>query len=148
MYKYKKGGYSNMDGTIIKTDCPQVKLNTINNLIKLMPVYHKDQDTFYLRGEKPHPATSYDLNGIAWLRVDVESGEIVGLQIDDFETVFLKKYPELTKAWKEFKPLCTKPNSNKNKIDNKESFILIIINFLVSFFKENPTQESFSLLQV
>lgn len=130
----------------MKVDNPQVNFNTINDLKGLMPVYHQEYDTFYLRGEKPRPATSYDLNGTAWLRVDVESGDIVGLQIDDFESVFLKKYPELAKAWKEVKPLCVRPKSRKCPVDAEESFLLIIINFLLTLFRDNPQQESFIFL--
>jgi hypothetical protein len=131
----------------MKIESPKVNFNTIVDLKGLTPVYHQEYDTFYLRGEKPRPATSYDLNGIAWLRVDVENGDIVGLQIDDFESVFLKKYPELEKAWKkEIKSLCVRRKSRKCPVDAQESFLLIIINFLLTLFRENPPQESFTFI--
>lgn len=135
-----------MDSTVIKIDSPQVKFETINNLKKLKPIYNTKYDTFFLRSDKPQPATSYDLNGMMWLRVDVVTGEVIGLQIDNFESVFIKKYPELAKAWKEAKPVCVRAKSKKCTDDMRESFLLIIINFVLTFFRDNPNQGSFSLL--
>jgi len=130
----------------MKIESPQIDFNTLNNLQQLTPSYHPDYDTFYLRHETPRPATSYDLEGLVWLRVDVESGEIVGLQIDDFESVFLKKYPEMAEAWQEVKPLCTRHKPKKCAQDVRESFLLIIINFILKLFRENPQQKSFTFL--
>jgi len=55
---------------------------------------------------KPRPAVSIDCDGEFWIRVDPSTGEIVGLEIEDFESVFLKKHPELQRTWQEAKPLC------------------------------------------
>jgi hypothetical protein len=128
-----------MDSTINKIYLPEIKFNTIENLRDYKPIYRKDIDVFYLRSEPNRPATSYDLSGLIWLRIDIETGDIVGVQIDDFESVFLKKYPKLAKAWKEAKPLYAQ-KTNKHEGDSKESFLLIIINLLKSLFVDCPQQ--------
>lgn len=38
-----------------------------------------------------------------WLLRDVETGEVRGFFIEDFETVFLKRHPELAAAWREYR---------------------------------------------
>jgi uncharacterized protein YuzE len=129
-----------MDGNIMQIECPDIKFNTLENLKLYTPKYHGDVDVFYLKSDEPKPATSYDLNGIAWLRIDIETGEIVGLQIDDFESVFLKKYPELLSGWKQVKSLCIHKKSEKCADRSRESFILIILSFLKSLFPSNPYQ--------
>jgi len=135
-----------MDSTIIKSGSPQIDLSTIENLKDLIPTYHQDYDAFYLQYEKPRPATSYDINGLVWLRVDVETGEVVGLQIDDFESIFLKKYPEIAEAWQEVKPLCIRPKLKKSSQEARDSFLLIMFNFLLSLFKNNPHQMGMQIL--
>ena len=87
-----------MGREVIELNSPQIDFTTINNLKNFVPVYHKDEDTFFLRPDKPRPATSFDWDGEIWIRIDPQNGEIVGLEIDDFESIFLKKYPELANA--------------------------------------------------
>lgn len=128
-----------MDSTINKIYCPDIKFATLENLQSCKPIYRKDADVFYLCAEPRRPATSYDLNGLLWLRIDIETGDIVGIQIDDFESVFLKKHPEVAKAWKEAKPLYAK-KANSHENNSRESFLLIIINFLKSLFVDCPQQ--------
>ena len=126
-----------MDSTMNKVDFPEIKFDTIENLQTYKPVYRKDIDVFYLRPEPNRPATSYDINGLIWLRIDIETGDIVGIQIDDFESVFLKKYPKLAKAWKEAKPLYSQ-KTNKLGDNSKGPFMLIIIDLLKSLFADCP----------
>jgi hypothetical protein len=128
-----------MDSNMNKVDFPEIKFNTIENLQTYEPVYRKDMDVFYLRSEPNQPATSYDLDGLVWLRIDIATGDIVGIQIDDFESVFLKKYPKLAKAWKEAKPLFAL-KSNRRGDNSKGPFILIIIDFLKSLSADRPQQ--------
>lgn len=128
-----------MDSIIDRIHCPEIRYKTLENLKSYKPLYRKDIDAFYLRSEPNRPATSYDINGILWLRIDIETGDIVGIQIDDFESVFLKKFPEVAKAWKEAKPLYTK-NTNPRENNSRDSFLLIIINFLKSLFVDCPQQ--------
>lgn len=131
---------------MIGLDNLQIDYGTMNNIKSFTPVYHKDEDTFFLRPEKPRPATSVDWDGEFWLRVDPESGEVVGLEIEDFETVFLKKHPELASAWKEAKPLCHRKMSHGYVETTWEAFLRIILEFLQTFLKKNPQQASFGAI--
>lgn len=128
-----------MDSTINKIYCPEIKFDTMENLQFYKPVYRKDIDVFYLRSEPSHPATSYDIGGLLWLRIDINTGDIVGIQIDDFEAVFLKKYPNLANAWKEAKPLIIQ-KEDKREDSSERSFLLIIINLLRSLFNDCSQQ--------
>lgn len=116
---------------------------TVGNLKDFHIVYHDTGDTLFVRSDVPIPATSFDLNGEIWIRILPENGKIVGLEIDDFESVFLKKYPELANAWAEIKPRCIKKRTETH-IENRESFMVIILNFVRQLFSENPLQISFS----
>ena len=131
-----------MATTMMKSDNFHIDFNTLSNITNFIPVYHGKEDTFFLRPDKPRPATSFDLNGEIWLRVDPENGEVVGLEIDDFEAIFLKKHPELAKAWAEVKPWC---HRRKPK-EYIESFLLIILNFLLAFLRDNPQQISLEVV--
>ena len=102
-------------------------------------MYHEDEDTLFIRPEEPEPAVSMDWNGELWFRVNPETNELVGIEIENFETVFLKTYPELAPAWKEIKPLCTHRYKGKNG-GLLESFTRILLGFLSELFKNNPQQ--------
>ena len=131
-----------MGRTMIGSSKPQIDFGTINNIRNFVSVYHGDEDTFFLRPANPRPATSFDWDGDIWLRVDPASGEIVGIEIDDFESIFLKKHPEIAKAWEEVKPHCLRKKSE----ETMESFILIIWDFLQKLFRENPQQASLNMM--
>ncbi len=137
-----------MGREIIGSDSLQIDYDTMNNIKSFTSVYHEDEDTFFLRPEKPRPATSVDWDGEFWLRVDLESGEVVGFEIEDFETVFLKKHPELASAWKEAKPLCHRKRSHSYEETTWEAFLRIILEFLQTFIKKNPQQASFGAILV
>lgn len=132
-----------MGRIIMELDNIQVDSSTIDNIKSFTPVYHEDEDTFFLRPDKPRRATSFDWNGEIWVRVDPENGEIVGLEIDDFEAVFLKRYPEIANAWKEAKPLCHRKKMQKYEEASWEAFLRIILEFLLAFFRDKPQQTSF-----
>jgi hypothetical protein len=126
------------DMTMIEN--PHIDLTTLKNVIDFELVYYDDDDTFFARPEVARPATSVDWNGEFWLRVDPETGEIVGVEINDFEAVFLKKYPGLAQAWHEVKPLCHRRKTAKYEDESWESFLRIIYEFIVQFLREKPTQ--------
>lgn len=134
-----------MGRTITEVDKPQLDFNTVSNIMNFIPVYDKHEDTLFCRPDKPRPATSVDWNGEIWIRVDPENGEIVGLEIDEFEAVFLKKHPELIMVWEEIKPLCRKKKAKKSEEPIWESFLRIILNFLIQLFRENPKQASLGI---
>jgi hypothetical protein len=127
----------------IMPDSPQVDFKTIDNISKFACSYHEHEDTLFIRTPVPRPAVSVDWDGELWLRVDPSSGEIVGIEIEDFESVFLKKYPQLIQAWKTARPYCCKQGTSKNGAD---SSLTIIFNFLRLLFKENPKQGKVNLI--
>ncbi len=45
-----------------------------------------------------------DEDGAIRLRFDGESGDVHGIEIDDFEHCFLRKHPELADGWAALKP--------------------------------------------
>lgn len=57
--------------------------------------YDKDTDTLYMRVGKARPATSVDLNGEVWARIDPTTGDVVGFEIEGFRQVFLVRHPEI-----------------------------------------------------
>jgi uncharacterized protein YuzE len=128
---------------IIKTEYPQIDLNSIKELRDLRCVYHRKEDTLFIRPEVPSPAISVDWEGEIWIRVDVNTGKIVGLEIEDFESIFLKKHPEIAKAWEVQK---SSVKIIKKKSDNfSEAFYRILYNFLMSLFSTHPQQLSFEV---
>ena len=131
---------------IVKTEYPQIDLNSIKELKDLKCIYHKNEDTLFIRPEKPAPATSVDWEGEIWVRVDMKSGKIVGFEIDDFESIFLKKHPEIAKAWEEYR--CLNRNRRikpKKRNDFCESFYRILYNFLIALFNTHPQQLSLGI---
>ena len=134
--------------SIMRIENPQIDFTTMENIKKFSLVYHEGEDTLFLRPRKPRPATSFDWDGEIWVRVDPENGEVVGLEIDDFQGVFLRKYPELAKAWEEVKPLYHRKKMKKGEEVSWESFLQIILNFLLGFFRDNPQQASFGMAPV
>jgi len=135
-----------MGRKIIDLDSLQIDYDTMNNIESFTPMYHEDEDTFSLHPEKPRPATSVDWDGEFWIRVDPENGEVVGLEIEDFETVFLKKHPDLASAWEEVKPLCHRKRLHGYEETIWDAFLRIILEFLRVFLKENPQQASFGTM--
>lgn len=58
--------------------------------------YDSKRDTLFVRIGQPRPAISYDVLGEAWIRYVSETKEVVGIEIEDFESYFLKQHPEMT----------------------------------------------------
>ena len=113
---------------------------TMDRMRSFSCVYHSSEDTLFFRPDNPQPATSFDWNGDLWFRIDPETNELVGLEIENFESIFLKKYPELSPTWKEFKPFCTHWPKSKLNDNMWESFVRIILDFLSGLFENNPQQ--------
>ncbi|OGO18685.1 MAG: hypothetical protein A2Z15_04075 [Chloroflexi bacterium RBG_16_50_11] len=123
---------------------PEIDFSTLPNLLKYEPTYHKREDVFFIMPSKPQPATSIDWNGEFWIRVKSETGEVLGLEIEDFESLFLKKYPEIAKVWSEFKPICMK-DTKKCEEPALLSFMRIILEFFSKLFKNDPKQMPLAL---
>jgi hypothetical protein len=128
-----------MGKTLVTMTNPEIDFNTLSNLLSFCPVYHKHEDVFFIMPKKPQPATSIDWNGEFWIRVNPDTGEVLGLEIEDFESVFLKKYPVIAKVWKESRPLCLK-DTKKSDNGTWNTFISILVSFISDFFKNDPKQ--------
>jgi uncharacterized protein YuzE len=72
-------------------------------------VYDSKYDTLYAHLKNSPPAISVDCDGIFWLRVNPENGEIVGVEIEAYRKSFLKKYKDL----KHEKPITSKYFADK-----------------------------------
>ena len=130
-------------GKVIVEDHPRFDEKTIENLKSTIASYNSDEDTLFIRPEIPRPAVSYDLNGELWIRFDPATKEIIGLEIENFESVFLKKHPEAAKVWKTAKPHCT---HKKTQIADDEictSFLRILLSFFNELFQKNLQQADF-----
>lgn len=57
--------------------------------------YDKTTDILSVYRVERKPAVSFDVNGEIWLRFIPASGEVVGLEIEDFKRFFLKHHPQL-----------------------------------------------------
>jgi hypothetical protein len=109
--------------------------------------YHKKEDTLFLRLDPPRPATSFDWDGKFWIRFDPETREVVGLEIENFESVFIKKYPEMARVWKQIKPSCIRNlHKNSQRPSDWDSFIRIMFEFISKMFQENPVQVAFNTI--
>ncbi|HEY93817.1 MAG TPA: hypothetical protein G4O15_02610 [Dehalococcoidia bacterium] len=133
-----------MGKTIIEVT-PKFTENTVGNLEKLIPVYNADEDVLCIKPKESVPAVSYDWGGEIWIRFEPESKEVVGIEIENFESVFIKKHPEVAKVWKAAKPFCNQKKTRVKEDSICESFIKILLSFLDEFLKNNPQQTSFSI---
>ena len=132
----------------IKDNLPTLDLNTLPEIKDFGIIYQKDTDTLFFRGAESRPAVSIDWDGEIWIRVDPTNGKVLGLEIEDFASVFLKKYPELSQAWYETRPIQHRLKIRRTETGEKvssESFLRIIFSFLMSFFTNKPCQVSLSL---
>ena len=97
-------------------------------------VYDKRHDTLFIRGAVPRPATSVDLDGEIWLRMDPLTGEILGFEIEDFVRVFLARHPDIANAWREAH------GRHRPTRRQEESLVAIIINWIRQFLAVHPQQ--------
>lgn len=118
----------------------QLDWKSLTNLMSGTTIYHADEDTFFLRQKEPQPATSFDWDGELWIRYNPQTGEIVGIEIENFEQIFIKKHPEIAKVWKDFKPLCLHKRTRNRDEPIWESFIRIFVQFISELFRKNPQQ--------
>ena len=130
---------------IVIEDNPLFNEKSLANLLSSIPSYHSDEDTFFISPQVHSPAVSYDIDGELWIRFDPQTKEIVGLEIEHFESIFLKKHPELSNLWREVKPYCVnkKTRLSNNKKDVCDSFILILVEFFSNLMKNSPQQSAF-----
>ncbi len=65
--------------------------------------YDGRRDRFVVVLASPRPAGSIERNDGVVLRVDPETGELVGIEIYDFRRQFVKVHPEAREAWTAWK---------------------------------------------
>ena len=92
--------------------------------------YDKATDTFCILHRKPQAAISIDVQGI-WVRMNASTGSVVGLEIEDFEKVFLAKQPELANAWKQL-------HSRRTPAAQKETWYAALLQFLRAMLGNGP----------
>jgi len=97
-------------------------------------IYDKRHDTLFIRHAVPRPATSIDLDGEIWLRMDPSTGEILGFEIEDFERVFLARHPDIANAWREAR------GGRRPLGPLQEPLVAIIINWIRQFLTVHPQQ--------
>jgi hypothetical protein len=91
------------------TETYELSNNTIHletlriNMPTFVPIYLESVDTLVFRPEKPTAAISIDCEGELYLRVNPQTREIVGIEIEDFEQYFVIKHPEFAQIWKQTK---------------------------------------------
>lgn len=132
-------------GRIVEQENFKIDFDTIKNAKDFILIYHDDEDTLFVQPEEPRPAVSFDWNGDVWFRIDPNNGSIVGLEIDDFESIFLKKYPELANAWKEIKPLYRRRKRNTPEETSWQAFLRILVEFLRELVTEKPQQAQLAI---
>ena len=81
-----------------KLDRYGVDWNTRDNILHFDVVYNEKLDILSMHFKENRPAVSVDLAGEIWVRIDVQTGEILGIEIEDFKNIFLKKHPEIAKS--------------------------------------------------
>jgi hypothetical protein len=77
----------------------------LENRGKLEVDYNKKRDILFMQIKNPPPAISVDCGGIFWIRVNPENKEIVGIEIEGYRKIFLKRHYELERI----SPSPTKP---------------------------------------
>jgi hypothetical protein len=101
-----------------------IRLETLKkNMQSFTPLYLQDVDTLILQLEEPVPAISVDCNGDLYLRINPETMEIVGIEIEDFEDYFIVKYPAFAPIWKDVKGMIKK---HRLEHENLTAFLTII----------------------
>ena len=137
-----------MGGVTPKPSSISLNYSTIGNIRRFTVVYHDDEDTLFLHPDTPRAATSYDWDGEIWLRVDPTNGELVGLEIDDFEAVFVQKHPEIARVWKDARHLCGRKRTTVREQSGWDEFIRIVLELLSGILRDPPQQGRLNLAPI
>lgn len=62
---------------------------------KLIVDYNKKRDILFMQVKNPPPAISIDCDGMFWVRINPENKEVVGIEIEGYRKVFLKRCRKL-----------------------------------------------------
>ena len=102
--------------------------------------YDKGRDAFFIHDTPKRPAVSLDVAGYVWIRFDPETGEVVGVEIEDFEKVFLVKFPEMAVGWERVKPTILK---RFKKQDRLSDYLSLLMNYIKNILEQQPPQLAF-----
>ena len=80
-----------------KLEAIKIDWNTLPNVRDFEGHYDKKTDTLLIQSKEARAAVSVDCDGEFWVRVDPKNGEILGIEVEDFKKVFLKKHAEMFK---------------------------------------------------
>ena len=69
--------------------------------------YDSKRDVFFAYEEPKRPAISMDVGGV-WERFDPKTEDVIAVEIQDIESIFLKRHPEFVQGWEVLKPSITK----------------------------------------
>lgn len=67
---------------------------------RLRGEYDKAMDTYYITLGQPRPAGSVEIADIV-LRIDLTTGDLVGIEIPHFQRVFIKQHVDVGEAWRQ-----------------------------------------------
>lgn len=82
-----------------KTDIEyKIDCDTIDNIHDYKPEYIKDTDTLYLVPSPIPESISIDFGGAFWVMTIPETGEIVGVHIDNYKRYFSKRYSPILRG--------------------------------------------------
>ncbi|GEM_PF-4933317 len=120
---------------------PSIKWD-VNAFTQFKMSYDKRRDILFLYSLPKRPAVSVDVGGHLWLRVDPSTGEMVGVEIEDYESVFLVKYPELKVGWASAKRKVIKVfKKDENHLDD---YLRIMFQWLRDAARQHPSQTRFA----
>ena len=66
--------------------------------------YDIEDDVFFAHENPNPPAVSLPVGRHAWLRYDPDTRKVVGMEVEDYERLFLARHPEFRRGWEAIKP--------------------------------------------
>jgi len=117
-------------------------LATLQNVSNFTLEYDARFDTIYLVSGSNRPAVSVDCAGELWLRVDVENGDIIGVEIPDFQAVFLQHHQEVAPNWEKLRSRSRFGLGNRRT----SSFRQVLTDFLRKFLADCSHQQTLEMM--
>jgi hypothetical protein len=85
--------------TINTTDKNPARSGRFPDPARLQISYDKKADIFCFRDSDAQDWVANDCDGEFFVLTDPKNGDVIGILVEDFERIFLKKHPELLSAW-------------------------------------------------
>jgi len=108
---------------------------------KMTVHYDAKRDTLIVRVGPPRAAISYDVSGEAWIRYIPDTKEVVGIEIENFESYFLKQHPEIAERWR---PSNARKFLRKRSGAQTEGFLSQLVKLLKASLPGPSMPEAFS----